>query len=1665
MIRRISMPAYFKGILRILAWIFASFIALLIIISLLLLIPPVQKFVTTRATNMISEKANMKVDIGSIHIAFPKAINIGDIFIEDPVADTLFYCRKIKIDAALIPLITQKINVDHLLIDGLNANIYKKQSDSSFNFSPLIDVFTNTKKVKEETVDSSWKIGFDKLELRNITTTYNNRIDSSGLSLDLGHLIIAASSTDVISGKFSIKKIDLQKTSLSIVITQKTIREKMDKSSSDPLELPFDIALKKVNLEDIQFDLNSVQGNIALTAGLENAQLRPKKLDLKTSGVELNNLKADGIEVALQIIPRDSIDKLLKQSLATHTFPFGKLPWNFFVDQLEVTNTSYEMDLGPEARDPSGMDYRHIKLSDFNFLADSAYFNRNSTGAIIKQLQVKEISGAELTQVEGKFNMDNQSIRATEVGISAARSSITGTVSLGYTALSEIGKQIEKLEIRSDLHGNIHVREIAPFISIMDQYPMLANLDQVDVKDLKINGTLDNLTLGSCSADIGNASLFRVHGSVEGLPSTDLNIRLDLDTLLTSSEDIMKIVPDSLLPSQLSLPEVIGITGALKYLPDSMDFNAMMKTNIGDLWTETQITGSELLSDFHIQALDIGQLLSDSTYGEIVLDGQFKGTQSKGVYNIFKTDLAIQSIDLLGYTYKNLQMAVEREDSLISFYAAIDEPVISLIAKGEAWLRESSNHYDLDIKVNNADLKGMNLLQDSIMISGNIDINTDFASDDVDGTFIFSDIKLSNDAGTYKISEMKLISDFTTTYTNFDFSSDIFNASLTGNTKISDLKTAFYNHIHNYIAVPDSFLSEKEYHFDFDLSLENPDFFTKFLIEDLHEITIDHCHASYEGTNNLFEADIKVPKLSYANWELDGISLFLNSEKDSILSTLELARFSYDSAYVKNLSLTTKFADQRTNLSLSMNDNRDSLKYHIETSVANLDDSYMISLNPDKLIIDHREWFVDHNNKVIIKDRDINVQSATLTHENQKIWLESQENHLVLNFEQFEIQNVTGILEQEEASHSVEGRLNGTIDVVDLSGELTVKSDLVINDLSSRGVGLGNLKARIDFMPQNAIYYSLNLIDDANSIRLDGSYENNSKSRDIQAILVTDIKQAELFSGFVDDYLTGLHGAVDGRLEVIGEIANPKINGEMNFSDLSLTIKSMNTFLNTNGSVSVKDNLVEFENLNVSDSLNQQISVKGSIDARNFVDPEFDLDLISPEFMAINNKKEKNKSFVGELLMGMDIAVQGTLSNLVVNSGFTINKNTDIMYVLPGKDLELITDEGIVVFTDFEDESETVMTLDPNQFIADSLVSRVRGIDLTVVIKIDPQAQFHIYIDPNSGDITSFKLNGKLQYKYNDIQRGHLVGLLEINEGFYELSFYGLVKKKFVYDPGSTIAWSGNVMEGEVNLSARNEVKTNSVGLVSNEISDYEKSMYNQRLPYEVIFNIDNQILNPDISFGIDLPERYKSDYPTIATKLTMLNQPDMESERNKQVFALLIGGTFIPDNPDVNEGSSSNNFATTAARNSMNAIMTQQLNNLTGQFIKGFDVDMGVNTYDDYTTGKAQTRTQLDVKVSKKLFSDRVSAEVESHIDLEGTNQNPGTQSTAGMTEFAVSYQITEAGNYHVKAFRENAFDIFDGEIQNSGIAFIFIKEFDSFRKKPESSENQPETDNKFLQ
>jgi hypothetical protein len=329
-------------------------------------------------------------------------------------------------------------------------------------------------------------------------------------------------------------------------------------------------------------------------------------------------------------------------------------------------------------------------------------------------------------------------------------------------------------------------------------------------------------------------------------------------------------------------------------------------------------------------------------------------------------------------------------------------------------------------------------------------------------------------------------------------------------------------------------------------------------------------------------------------------------------------------------------------------------------------------------------------------------------------------------------------------------------------------------------------------------------------------------------------------------------------------------------------------------------------------------------------------------------------------------------------------------------------------------------------------------------------------IDPKSGDYLTVSGGAKLNIAADPNGKQAISGIYEVKNGVYQLSFYGLVKKTFTIAPGSTVSWSGRPMDADLDITAEYEVRTSSVSLVANEtaeMSDAEKQTFNKRLPYMVKLNIDGFLTEPEIGFNIDLPEKYMLTYPLVATKLALLNAEENVADLNKQVFALLVTGSFMADNPLSSNSSSPTNIASTAARNSVNGILADQLNNVSSKYITGVDVNFGLTSYEDFEEGSGDIRTEMDIQVSKKLFNDRVTVEAMGSFDLEGDKNNSATSSSKKMTnEFAVIYQLTESGEYKLRAYYEDAYDLFDGDISYSGIALIFEREFDSLKKKKSS-------------
>jgi hypothetical protein len=334
--------------------------------------------------------------------------------------------------------------------------------------------------------------------------------------------------------------------------------------------------------------------------------------------------------------------------------------------------------------------------------------------------------------------------------------------------------------------------------------------------------------------------------------------------------------------------------------------------------------------------------------------------------------------------------------------------------------------------------------------------------------------------------------------------------------------------------------------------------------------------------------------------------------------------------------------------------------------------------------------------------------------------------------------------------------------------------------------------------------------------------------------------------------------------------------------------------------------------------------------------------------------------------------------------------------------------------------------------------------DLTSNIIVNKDSKLRILIDPVAGDSLVIQGEATVSFAIDPSGKLTLTGRYEILKGSYQLSFEGLIKREFAIEEGSSLTWLGSPYEADVDITAMYTVKTAVLDLVQDQlagISQEERNKYKQEIPIQVYLMMKGKLLKPDIHFKLDLPSDQRGVLNgTVYAKINELN--GQESELNKQVFALLVLGRFVSENPLAsavgNEGLSD------YARSSVSQILSAQLNHLSEQYLAGASLNVGLESYQDYSSGTAEGRTQLKLALSKQLFSERVTVQVGGDVDLEGRrSQENSLNNFAG--DLKVLYKLTEDGRWQLQVFRQNTYEgVIDGDITKTGAGVVFTIDFE---------------------
>ena len=803
----------------------------------------------------------------------------------------------------------------------------------------------------------------------------------------------------------------------------------------------------------------------------------------------------------------------------------------------------------------------------------------------------------------------------------------------------------------------------------------------------------------------------------------------------------------------------------------------------------------------------------------------------------------------------------------------------------------------------------------------------------------------------------------------------------------------------------------------------------------------------YNNVTDSLQVKGTIPRIVYNNNTIADGKINIENKGNTLEYQVSVATIESGEIKFPRTSISGKVEKNVLTYALETKDSKDKQQYFIAGELLHNDSKNILKIDATNFVLNYDKWNINAENAIEFGDKKLYVNKFYLDNSGNELKIQSLGNQnnapLQIDFVNFKIETILNVIKKDKLLMT--GLINGSALVDNVMTNPTFTSDIKIDDFAFKGETVGNIVLKVDNKTNNLLAANATLSGEGNDVNLIGTYQINDGTFDLNLDMNTlNVKSIQGFSmGNISDGT----GFLSGNFKITGTTNAPKINGELNCNNAGFRITKINSYFKTTGEkIRFQNEVIAFDNFTLYDENENEMTVNGTIHSADFRNYDFGLTLVASGFRAIHSTAKDNDLFYGDLFLDTNLNINGTLDNPIIGGNVRIIEGTKFSVVLPQSDPSIADREGIVEFVD-EDNLYLKQTASLEKKLNQSVLV---GMDVSVAISIEKEAELTLVIDEGNGDYLSLVGEADLTGGIDPSGKTTLTGKYEFSQGAYEMNF-NMIRRKFDIQKGSNIVWNGEPTMANLNITAIYTVETAPINLLGNQlgaVSQTAKNTYKQKIPFQTILKMNGELLKPEIKFDIILPDGnygVSSDIVTASqAKLEQLRQDP--AELNKQVFALLLLNRFIGENPFASESGGIS--AESLARQSVSKILSQQLNDLAGDLISGIQLEFDLESTEDYTSGTMQNRTDLNVGISKKLFDDRIKITVGSSFGVEGQERaNEDVTNIAG--DVALDYQLTKDGRYMVRAYRKNEYQVaIAGQVVETGLAFVVTMSYNKFRE-----------------
>ncbi len=1093
-------------------------------------------------------------------------------------------------------------------------------------------------------------------------------------------------------------------------------------------------------------------------------------------------------------------------------------------------------------------------------------------------------------------------------------------------------------------------------------------------------GPVRDFTVSDFVSEFGKESYIDADISFKGLPEffdsyMDVNVRKLYSSYNDTKEFAIPIESKTVpIPEMLAGLGKYSMTGKFHGFASDFRTDVNIVSELGDVDANVFLnTTDESMYSFNISAksVKLDDFLGSNDGSEATFDFVMNGGGLEVEDTDFEADLYFSSLKIQGNEFNDFLVHGDFDNQRFTVNTDVENQNLEIKLTSAVDLSDILPAFYVKADIGNADFVNLNLLDNDTIMRLSTNIEAKFKGNDIDNIIGYLDIKNTRyfNGEDYRMksfyADVSEISGLKEVNVNCDFFKLYGYGIVSAKTLVNSVK----NTAKGYVDMPEWFSDVtpdvEDQNFSFNVDFYDTRMLSRLFLPSLYVRSGTTIHQAY---NNMYASHTTTTFNSPEIW-FNGIS-FVNvrvqndADEDEMNTELTVENVilrdstesNPDRLNLENFKILTNCGNDKVTANIYWDDidELDHNKAHIRSVfIPHESSGGRLDINSDIIRINDTMWYLNPNSKIQFHKHKTSFDDIVLYTKSQHlsvngVFPKHESDTLKVEFLDFDMSDLDFVTRGYDLNF--DGNLNGFVSFSGIKGDASFSSNIKMDDFYINGQEVGDVNAFANwYEPNESVMLDMEIFnqnfnnDGHKSAGLFGFYYPRKKVDNLTLDMFFNDFKLETVSPFVSSVVTRMTGFASGNLKVRGSVKDPVIVGNVAMKNAGCQINYLNTYYTFNDIITLENDKIIFDDIAINDTLGNKAILNGVINHHHMRDFDFDLQLQCNDFLALNIPAEQADGFYGTAVADGVVNISGPVNDITMNISALTKKGTEIDVPLSSTST---FDNSFVLFVQKKQETDTVIETYVPEIVKDE-----SSFTMNLNTTFNPDAEVNIFLPQNMGSINA-RGNGNLTIGLNNDDM-ELRGDYIIKSGAFNFTL-DMVKKTFSLREGGTIRWTGDPTDADINIIGVYHTKSSLTSLGTVAI---DSSALTNNVNVDCIIRLSDKLMNPSITFGIELPNAKEDTRNIVFSVIDTTNQAVMA----QQVFSLMLLSSF-----SYTAGSNIARFGTNAGY----GVITGQLSNLLSQIYK--DVDVGIN----YTPDDQLTNEELEVALSTQLFDDRLIIE-----------------------------------------------------------------------------------------